>query len=246
MLFEHGRREHLARTRAGRRAKPIVLRHRRGRAYTADRRGGPRVRLRLGRKDARGRTRLRLRLTRVRIRDVRALCTVLPAGAGLDGRPLDLETRLRLSDGEVRGTIVLRQRWRCVRDRKHAFAGIRPIKPTRPATRPGLVLRMRAPELTASGRRATVRVTVGNLRRRESSRVVTSLWDVRLLADAGRRLRVVRVEELRARRTRTIRLRLPVARDARGRLCVRVTATATSARAASARRCVAGPARAGG
>jgi hypothetical protein len=214
--------------------------------YTANRRGGTRVRLRLGRQDARGRTRLHLRLTRVRIRDVRALCTVLPAGVSLEGRPLELETRLRLRDGSVRNSISLRQRWRCVRDRRRDFAGIRPVKPTRPAARPGLALRMGAPRLTASGRRATVRVTVGNRRRRGSSRVVSSLWDLRLRADAGRRARLVRAEELRARRTRTVRLRVPVARDARGRRCVRVTVTATSARAASARRCVAGADRAGG
>ena len=45
------------------------------------------------------RARLDLRLTRVRTRDVRALCTVLPAGVSRAGRPLELETRLRLRDG---------------------------------------------------------------------------------------------------------------------------------------------------
>ena len=129
-LFEHGRREELARSRSGRRLRPFALRHVRGGRFTSHRRGGPRVRLQIRRLDARGGARLDLRLTRVRTRDIRALCTVLPAGVSPAGRPLELETRLRLRDRGVTGRVTMRQRWRCVRDRKGEFTGIRPIKPT--------------------------------------------------------------------------------------------------------------------
>ena len=57
----------------------------------------------LRRLDARGGARLDLRLTRVRTRDIRALCAVLPAGVSPAGRPLELETRLRLRDRGVTG-----------------------------------------------------------------------------------------------------------------------------------------------
>ena len=236
-LFEHGRREQLARSRSGRRLRLFALRHVRGGRFTSHRRGRPRVRLHIRRLDARGGARLDLRLTRVRTRDIRALCTVLPASVSLAGRPLELETRLRLRDRGLSRRITMRQRWRCVRDRKGEFTGIRPIKPRRPAARPGLAVRLGAPRVLASGRRATVRVTVANQRRRRSDRVASSLWDLRITGGAGSTPRTIRFKELRAGRSRTVRLTVPVPRAARGRVCVRVAAGAASARGASARRC---------
>ena len=236
-LFEHGRREELARSGSGRRLQPFALRRVRAGLFTSARRGRPGVRLRLRRLDVRGGARLDLRLSRVRTRDIRALCTVLPASVSLDGRPLELETRLRLRDRAVTHAVTMRQRWRCVRDRKGEFRGIRPIKPRRPAARAGLAVRMQAPRVVASGRRATVLVTVANQRRRRPSRVVSSLWDLRIAGSAGGPARTVRVKELRARRSRTVRLMVPLPRSARGRVCVQVAANAPSARGDSARRC---------
>jgi hypothetical protein len=195
------------------------------------------VRLRLQRVDHRKTARLDLRLTRVRTRDIRSLCRVLPARVSAASRPLELETRLRLRDGAVKSAITMRQRWRCVRDRRGEFTGIRPIKPKAPSARPGLAVRLGTPRVLASGRRATVKATVLNTRRGRSGRVVSSLWDVRITGSAGGPLRTAGFKELRARRTRTVRLTVRVPRRARGRVCVRVAADAASARGASARRC---------
>jgi hypothetical protein len=236
-LYEHGRREELARSGSGRRLRPFALEHVRGGLFTARRRGALRVRLQLRRLDARAAARVDLRLTRVRIRDIRALCAVLPARISRAGRPLELETRLRLRDRGRTSAITTRQRWRCVRDRKGEFNGIRPIKPKPPTARHGLALRVHAPRVLAPGRRATVRVTVTNQRRRRPSRVVSSLWQLRITGSAGRRVRTKGFKELRAGRSRTVRLTLPARRTARGRVCVRIAANATSARGASARRC---------
>ena len=236
-LFEHGRREELARSGSGRRLRPFALRRVRDGVFTSRRRAAPRVRLRLRHLDARGGARLDLRLTRVRTREIRALCTVLPARVHPAGRPLELETRLRLRDGAVTQAVTMLQRWRCVRDRKGEFTGIRPIKPKRRVARPGLAVRMKAPRVSASGRRATVRITVANQRRPRPSRAASSLWDLRITATAGGPPRTARIKELRARHSRTLRLTIPVPRRARGRVCVQVAAIAPAARGAGARRC---------
>ena len=236
-LFEHGHREELARTGSGRRLRPFALRRVRDGVFTLDRRDAPRVRLRVRRLDVRGAAQLDLRLTRVRTRDIRALCTVLPASVSRAGRPLELETGLRLRDGAATHAVRMTQRWRCVRDRKGEFTGIRPIKPERRVVRPGLAVRMKAPRVSPSGRRATVRITAANQRRPRPSRAASSLWDLRLTATAGGPPRTVRVKELRARRSRTLRLTVPVPRRAGGRVCVQVAAIAPAARGAAARRC---------
>ena len=236
-LFEHGRREELARSGSGRPLRPFALREVRDGSFTSRRRGAPRVRLRLRRPDARAGARLDLRLTRVRTRDIRALCAVLPARIHPAGRPLELETRLRLRDGAVTQAVTMLQRWRCVRDRKGEFTGIRPVKPKRRVARPGLAVRMKAPRVSASGRRATVRITVANQRRPRPTRAASSLWDLRLTVTTGGPPRTARIKELRARHSRTLRLTIPVPRPARGRVCVQVAAIAPAARGASARRC---------
>ena len=240
LLFEHGRREELARSSSGRRLRPFALRHVRAGLFTSRRRGGPRVRLRLRPLDARGRARLDLTLSRVRTRDVRALCTVHPAGVHRPGRPLELETRLRVRDRGASGRVTMRRPWRCVRDRKGEFAGIRPRAARRPSARPGLTVRLQTPRVLASARRQTVLVTVANRRRGRSGRTASSLWNLRVIARAGGRRQTVRVKELRARRTRTLRFSVPVPRHAGRRTCVQVTATADSARPAGARRCARG------
>ena len=237
MLFEHGRHEELARSASGRRLRPFALRHVRAGLFTSRRRGGPRVRLQLRPLDARGRARLDLTFRRVRTRDIRALCTVLPAGVSRAGRPLELETRLRVRDIGVRGRVTMRQPWRCVRDRKGEFAGIRPVAARRPSVRPGLAVRLQAPRVSASGRRMTILVTVANRRRGRSGRIASSLWNLRIIASAGGRSHTVHVNELRARRARTLRFRVRVPRHAGRRTCVQVTAAADSARPAGARRC---------
>jgi hypothetical protein len=238
-LFEHGRREELARSRWERRPRPPALRHVRGGLFTsAGRSGTARVRLKLLRLNRGGTMHLDLRLTQVRIRDVRALCTVMPAGVSRAGRPLELETRLRLRDRGVTRRIAMRQRWRCVRDRKGEFTGIRPVRPRPTAARPGLAVSLRVLPALTPGRRASALVTVTNRRPKRPTRVVSSLWHLRITGIAGGRPRTIGLRELRARRSRTVRLRLPVPRAARRQLCVQVTAGADSARPAHARRCV--------
>jgi hypothetical protein len=236
-LFEHGRREELARSASGRRLRPFALRHVRSGLFTSRRRGGPRVRLQLRRSDVRGDARLALRLSSVRTRDIRALCGVLPASVSRAGRRLELETRLRLRNRGVTGWITLRQRWRCVRDRKGEFVGIQPITPRRPAARPGLAVRLQTPLVLTPGHRATVLVTVTNRRRARPSRVVSSLWHLRITGTAGARPNTIGLNELRARRSRTLRLSLSVPRATRRRACVQVAVGADSARPASAQRC---------
>ncbi len=236
-LFEHGRREELARSGAARRLRPFALRHVGGGVFVSRRRGGPRVRLRLRPLDGRGHARLQPTVSRVRIRDVRALCTLLPATVGRAGRPLELETRLRVRDGNAHGRLTLRQPWRCVRDRKGEFAGLRPVAPRRPAARPGLAVRLHAPALRASWRRASVPITNVNQRRARGSRVASSLWDLRITGNAGGPPRTIRLKQLRARHTRAVRLTIRVPPGAHRRVCVQVTANAISARGASARRC---------
>ena len=234
-LFEHGRREELALSGPNRRLRPFALRHVRGGLFTI-RRSGVQVRLNLRRLDVRGGARLDLQLT-ARTRDVRALCSVLPASVSLDGRPLELETRLQLRDRGLIEPVTLRQRWRCTRDHNGEFTGIAPMQPRPVAARAGLTLRMQPPVAAASGRRAIVLVTVTNRRRSPSGRAVSSLWNLRITGTAGGPRGTVRRRELRAGRSRTIRLALTVPTTARGRVCVRVSAAADSARTDSARRC---------
>jgi hypothetical protein len=51
----------------------------------------------------------------------------------------------------------------------------------------------------------------------------------------------MRIKELRAGRSRTVRLTVPVQRGVGGRACVRVAVNAASARGATARRCAPTP-----
>ena len=237
-LFEHGRSEELAQSGAGRRLRPFALSPARAGLFTSAGRGRPSVRLSLRRGDSRGGARLQLRLARVRIRDIRTLCTVLPASVSRDGRRLELETRLRLSDGNASQRITLRQRWRCARDRNGEFTGIAPITPRQLAARPGLAVRMSTPRMHASGHRATVLVTVINHRRRRPSRVVSSLWHLLITGTAGDQPRTIRLKELRARHSRTVRVTVRVPALARRHPCVQIAVDADSARGASTQRCV--------
>jgi hypothetical protein len=95
-----------------------------------------------------------------------------------------------------------------------------------------------AARLVDSGRRATVRVTVVNQRRRRPSRVISSVWNVRITATAGGPFHTVGFKELRARRSRSVRLTVAVPALARRGSCVRVAVNADSARGVSTQRCV--------
>ena len=238
ILFDDAHRKELALSGLRSRLRPVTVRDARAGVFTSRARSRPSVRLSLRRLDAHGTVRLDLQLAGVRIRDIRALCTMLPAKVSLAGRPLELETRLLLRDRGVTKRITLRQRWRCVRDREGEFGGIRPIKPKPLAARPGLAVRLGAPRILASGRQATVLVTVTNRRRARPSRVVSSLWHLRITGTAGGPTHTISLKQLRARRSRTLRLSLRVPRATRRRVCVQVAAGADSARPTSARRCV--------
>ena len=125
-----------------------------------------------------------------------------------------------------------------MRDRKHEFTAIRPVTAKPTSARPGLAVRLQSPRAQASGRRATVRVTLANQRPVRPGRDVSSLWHVRVTASAGGPPRIIGYKELRAGRSRTVRVTVRMPRGARRRACVRVAATAHSARPAIARRCV--------
>ena len=170
---------------------------------------------------------------------------MLPAGVSRAGRPLELETRLRLRDRGVIQPITMRQEWRCLRDRKGEFTGIRPILRKPLTVRPGLAMRLRPLRVPAAAGSATVRVTLANRRRARPSRVVSSLWNLRITAAAGGPPRSMRLRELPARRSRTVRLTVRLPRGARRRACVQVAVSADSAGSVRARRCVrrAGPVR---
>ena len=140
-LFEHGRREELARTSSGRRLRPFALRHIRGGLFVS-----PRARRAAGDAGAAAPGRARRRAARPAAGRGSTPATsarsarVVPAGVSRAGR----RARARDAPATARrrarpGGITLRQRWRCVRDRKGEFAGIRPIAPRRPtaASRPG-------------------------------------------------------------------------------------------------------------
>ena len=111
----------------------------------------------------------------------------LPASISRAGRPLELETRLSAARPRRRAdhhapALALRAR---PQGRVHRHP---PDQAARPTARPGLAVRLGAPRMLASGRRATVRVTVANQRRRRPGRVVSSLWHLRITgAPAARR-----------------------------------------------------------
>ena len=105
--------------------------------------------------------------------------TSAPCARSLPGRRQPRRPAARARDAPAaarrrgaRSAITTRQRWRCVRDRKGEFTGIRPVKPTAPTARPGLAVRMGAPRvLGVRGAARPSLVTVANQRRRGPSRV---------------------------------------------------------------------------
>jgi len=236
-LYAHDLAREVAQTPAKRRLRPFTLRYARGGLFISTRRGGPRVRLRLRRLDNRGRVKLDLVIIGVRTRHIRTLCGDVLGADLLNGRTLDLETRLRIRDGHSIQTLTLRQGWRCRSDRRGDFAGITPIRPRPVVRRPGLAVRLRLPRTVAPGRSVPALVTIINRRSRRAQRVVSALWHLRIFATAGRRARMTRVRELRAGRSITVRFTVPLRVD-HGRACVTVEARADSARVAVARRCV--------
>jgi hypothetical protein len=233
-LYSHdlGREAAVARRRL-----VLPLRYVRGGLFMSNRRGGPLVRLRLRRLDSRGRVRFDLLINGVLTRYVRGLCGDVLGADILNGRVLDVETRLRIRDGRTTQTVPLREGWRCRSDRRGDFVGITPIPPRRTVRRPGLAVRMRIPRTLEAGRSATVLVIVTNRRSRRAVRVVSSLWDLRITVRTNGSLRSRHLNELHAGRSRTLRISIRVPRAARRSICIEVIADAPSAHAAIARRC---------
>ena len=98
---------------------------------------------------------------------------------------------------------------------------------------------MKAPRPLPSGSKATVRLTVTNKRRKGKRRIVSSLATACASAGfGGAQPRTAEIRELRAGRSRVVRLTVPVTPRADGKVCVQVQAAALSARAATTGRCV--------
>ena len=242
LLFEergHGEVTQAHRTRAPR---PVVLRLRRaapGRvtATSTGRRG---VRIELRRTGRRGRARLTMRIRAAEFRVPRA-CHGLPASVALDTAPLQLQSRLVISDGRTLHRILVRQQLRCARDARGNVDRLVPVRNRRYPARPGLAVSLRGPSRVRPGTRAAYVARVRN-RRHGHDRLRSSLWDVTLYGRAPTK----RIRELRRGRTRTFDFTVKVPRNAgsgpaastpRGRFCVGVGVSAAGARGEGARVC---------
>jgi hypothetical protein len=111
-----------------------------------DRRGGPRVRLRLRRLSGR-RAAYVLRASRLWVR-APAACHALAASDALATPHVRLHLRLRISDGRHRRRVSLPILWRCVRARHGSITTLRTVRPRRLPTRRGLAVAARAAERT--------------------------------------------------------------------------------------------------
>jgi hypothetical protein len=172
-------------------------------------------------------------------------CEQLPASVALSSPTFTLNTTVKVSDGHKTMTISRPTQWRCMRNRRGEVTALRTVTPQTVAHRPGLSVALAGPRAVVAGSQATFTVRLHNTRRRTRNRYVSSLWDIRTRAGLIPRGLLVsrRVKELRRGKQKTLRIRISVpARLPRGmhhRVCVAVTATAASARPASARACAA-------
>jgi hypothetical protein len=232
LMFERGGHGELTRPRGGRAPRPLKLRRTSAGRFTASTTGRPRVGLVLRRVDRRARVALRLRIGGPAFRAPR-VCHALPAAIALDTPPLELESRLRISDGRRRRLVRLTHPLRCVRDRRGNMSRLVGVRPRRHATRGGLAVTLRGPRRVRPGTTARYVARVHN-RRSGRDRLRSSLWDVTLLALRGRR---TRLSELRAGRSRSLSFTRRVPRTGRRRFCVDVVAAAPGARPARARVC---------
>jgi hypothetical protein len=232
-LFERRGRGELTLPRGKRRPRPLGLRLRRvgsGR-FTAAKKGRRRVRIALRRVSRAGSARLTLGLGGAAFRAPR-VCHALPASDALDTPPLQLESRLVISDGRTRHRIRLTQHVRCVRDRRGNVHRLEPVRFRAYPARPGLAVTLRGPRRVQPGTAARYVARVHN-RRRGTRRLASSLWHVTL----NNRARPRRIKELRRGRSRRLVFMRRVPRSARRRFCVDVLASAAGARAARARVC---------
>ena len=237
LLFEPRGRGELTRPRGGRAPGPLTLRRAGpGRFSAAAKSGRPRARI-VVRRLARRRAALTLTAGAAAFRAPRA-CHALPARVAIDTPPLELETRLLISDGRRRQPIVLHHPMRCRRDARGNVSSLVYIRNRRHRLRPGLAVTLRGPRRVRAGTTARYLARVHN-RRRRGDRLLSSLWDV-TLSTGGRTTRTRRVRagrsrrirELRAGRSRRLSFTIRVPRAARGRLCAQAVAGATGARAA--------------
>ncbi len=237
LLFERRGRGELTRPRGGRGPRPLTLRRTGpGRFSAAAKSGRPRARIVVHRL-ARRRASLTLTAGAAAFRAPRA-CHALPARVAIDTPPLELQTRLLISDGQRRQPIVLHHPMRCRRDTRGNVSSLVYIHNRRHRLRRGLAVTLRGPRRVRAGTTARYLARVHN-RRRRGDRLLSSLWDV-TLSTGGRTTRTRRVRagrsrrirELRAGRSRGLSFTIRVPRAARGRLCTHAVAGAPGARAA--------------
>ena len=244
LLHETGGQGELAR---GRRWPPLVLAPmsggRRGaKAFSSQAGAKPRVRLRLRR---RSRTSVAFDLrARMRSTSLPDACSGVRRGVDLATGPVFLHTRLRIRDGSGRVLPVsLRPHWRCRRDRLGAVHRLVVRQPeARTPSRGGLALALRGPRRAKAGGTATYVIRVRNRRRTAAYDVLVHGFTARGLrasrargAAGGPRSRVWRLARLRPGRSRTLRLRVRVARSAAGTQRVVAVAQAIDTRHVSDR-----------
>ncbi len=231
LLFERAGLGELARPR-GRPVRTLKLRRASSGRFIAATRGRPRTRIVLRRRGGGGRVALRLRIGASAFRTPRA-CHALPASTAIDTPPVELETRLYLSNARTqRHRILLHHRVRCRRDARGNIHRLEHVRYRRHPLRRGLALTLHGPRRVQPGTTARYVARVHN-RRRGSRRLLSSLWDVTFFG----RTRTTRIHELRRGQSQRITFTSRVPRSARRRFCVEVGATAPAARGAHTHVC---------
>jgi hypothetical protein len=233
LLFELRGHGELTRTPGSRAPRPLVLsRTGRGRFGATARSGRPRARIVL-RRLGHGRASLTLTAGARAFRTPLA-CHALPASVALETSPLELETRLTISNGRARHRIVVPHHMRCRRDAYGNIDRLVYIRNHPHSLRPGLALTLRGPRRVQPGTTVRYLARVHNRRRTGGDRLASSLWQVAL---ASRGPRVSRIRELRAGRSRRLVITVRVPRAAKGRFCAHAIASAPGAPADKARAC---------
>ena len=161
-------------------------------------------------------------------------CLALPDATALATPPVQLLLRA----GTHEQTITLPSLWRCHPDRRGNLDALSPITPKPPVARRGLQISIHGPRTAIAGSTVSYRVTVHNQRAQPRDRLVSSLWNLRVIAGArGRQEHQREINELRRRRARTLSLAIRLPRGHLKHYCVTTAATADSARGAQAHFC---------
>ena len=217
--FEHGGREELARKRSGWKLRSLTLRRVHAGVFRSHGAGGPSVRLEL-RRGQTGRTRFDCgsagsgRATSGRSAACCRHSSAARAGRSSSRRACGCATATRRRGSAPAGAGAARGTG------KGEFDGIRLLEGKARAARPGLSVGMKAPRPLPSGSKATVRLTVTNKRRKGKRRIVSSLATACASTGfGGAQPRTAEIRELRAGRSRVVRLTVPV--TPRGRQGVR-------------------------